>query len=264
MSEVSRWKKARVTGHFSWTERLFSLQVEAPEIRFTAGQFVSLALPAPEGSIEPMLARPYSFVNAPDSAANHAPHEFLIVELSQGMLSPRLALLREGDAIWIGNAYGFFVCDEVPAAPSLWMMATGTGIAPFLSLLRSDELWQKFEHVVLAHGVRWVEELVYPEVITAVQRERGGRFSYAPFVSRGIVNGERMDREKDFSGRITEALADSRLEKMAGRMIGKETAHVMLCGNPAMVEEVQQLLGERGMRRHRKRAPGQITTETYW
>jgi ferredoxin--NADP+ reductase len=264
MSEVSYWKKARVVAHFSWTERLFSLQVEAPEIRFIAGQFASLALPTPEGSIEPMLARPYSFVNAPDSTTSHAPHEFLIVELLQGMLSPRLARLREGDAIWIGNAYGYFVCDEVPAAPSLWMMATGTGIAPFLSLLRSDELWWKFGQVVLVHGVRRAEELVYSEVIAAVQRERGDRFSYAPFVSRGIVNGEWMDREKGFSGRITVALADGRLEKAIGRTIDKETTQVMLCGNPAMVEEVQQLLGERGMRRHRKRAPGQITTETYW
>jgi ferredoxin--NADP+ reductase len=264
VTEISHWKKAFVTGHFSWTESLFSLQIEAPEIRFTAGQFASLALPAPEGSVEPMLARPYSFVNAPSNAPDSAPHEFLIVELPQGMLSSRLARLREGDAIWIGNAYGFFVCDEVPAAPSLWMMATGTGIAPFLSMLRTDELWRKFERVVLVHGVRWAEELVYPKVIAAIQQERGDRFSYAPFVSRGAASGERADRKGHFSGRITRALADGQLEKTVGCAIDKETTQVMLCGNPAMVEEVQGLLGERGMRRHRQRAPGQITVETYW
>ncbi|MCL2310749.1 MAG: ferredoxin--NADP reductase [Proteobacteria bacterium] len=262
MTEISHWKKVRVTGHFLWTEHLFSLQIEAPEIRFTAGQFASLALPAAAGSVEPMLARPYSFVNAPNSA----PHEFLIVELPQGTLSPRLARLREGDDVWIGSAYGFFVCDEVPAAPVLWMVATGTGIAPFLSMLRTDELWQRFERVVLVHGVRWAEELVYPKVLAAVRMERDACFSYAPFVSRGAINGERANREtsRHFLGRLTTALADGRLEKAMGYTINKETAQVMLCGNPAMIEEVQRLLGERGMRRHRKRAPGQITTETYW
>jgi len=260
VTEALHWKKACVTGYHSWSDRLFSLRVEAPEIRFTAGQFVSLALPAPEGSAEPMLARPYSFVNAPASHKN-TPHEFLIAELPQGTLSPRLAQLREGDAIWIGSAYGFFVCDEVPAAPTLWMMATGTGIAPFLSMLRTEELWQKFERVVLAHGVRQAEELAYPEVIAAVQRERGARFFYAPFVSREISSPKNHGR---FSGRITTALADGQLEKAAGFAIDKDAAQVMLCGNPAMVEDVQRLLAERGMRRHRKRAPGQITVETYW
>ncbi len=246
-----------MTGRLSWAKHLFSLQVEAPGIRFTAGQFASLALPAPEGSVEPMVSRPYSFVNAPDST----PHEFLIVELPQGTLSPRLARLREGDAIWIGNAYGFFVCDEVPAAPVLWMMATGTGIAPFLSMLRTDDLWRKFTNVVLVHGVRRTEELVYPEVMAEIRQKRGACFFYAPFVSRGT-----MDDEKPgcLPGRITAALTDGRLEKAAGRAIDKETAQVMLCGNPAMIEEVQGLLGERGMRRHRRRMPGQITTETYW
>ncbi|MCL2872708.1 MAG: ferredoxin--NADP reductase [Betaproteobacteria bacterium] len=262
MTEASHWRKASVTGRHSWSDRLFSLRVDAPEIRFTAGQFVSLALPAPEGSAEPMMARPYSFVNAPNSAlSKKAPHEFLIAELSQGTLSPRLARLREGDAIWIGNAYGFFVCDEIPSAPTLWMMATGTGIAPFLSMLRTEELWQKFERIVLAHGVRQTEELVYPEVISAVRLERGERFFYAPFVSRETITSKNHGR---FSGRITTALADGQLEKAASLTIDKDTAQVMLCGNPAMVEDVQRLLSERGMRRHRKRAPGQITVETYW
>lgn len=257
-----------MAGRVAWTERLFSLQIEEPEIRFIAGQFASLALPAPEGSVEPMVARPYSFVNAPGNVPSSAPHEFLITEVPQGTLSPRLACLREGDDIWIGSAYGFFVCDEVPAAPVLWMMATGTGIAPFLSMLRTDEPWQKFGRVVLVHGVRWAEELVYPDIIVAVQRERGGRFFYAPFVSREAVDCGAVNREREnhpcFSGRITAALASGKLEKAVGHVIDKEMAQVMLCGNPAMVEEVQGLLGERGMRRHRKRAPGQITVEAYW
>ncbi|MDR2710804.1 MAG: ferredoxin--NADP reductase [Burkholderiales bacterium] len=261
MPEILHWKKARVVGRFLWAERLFSLRIEAPEVSFTAGQFVSLALPAPAGSVEPMLSRPYSFVNAPSSVQGGESHEFLIAELPQGTLSPRLAKLREGDAVWIGSAYGFFVCDEVPAADSLWMMATGAGIAPFLSLLRTDALWQKFPRVVLAHGVRQARELVYPEVIAAVQRERGERFFYAPFVSREVL---RPEQRGIFSGRITTALVDKQIEKAAGLALDKETAQVMLCGNPAMVEEVQRLLAERGMRRHRMRVPGQITVEAYW
>ena len=92
---MGKWVEGRVTGRRDWADNLFSLQVEAPEVVFTAGQFARLALPAPPGSPEPMLGRPYSFVNPPDAS----PHEFYIVTVPEGPLTPRLARLRVGDSL---------------------------------------------------------------------------------------------------------------------------------------------------------------------
>ena len=142
---MSKWVQGRVADKRQWSERLFSLQVAAPEVGFVAGQFARLALPAPEGSKEPMLGRPYSFVNAPQDA----PHEFYFNVLPEGPLSPRLAALNPGEPVWLlDRANGFFSMPEVPSAGALWCLATGTGLGPFLSILRTADPWDKFERVV--------------------------------------------------------------------------------------------------------------------
>ena len=98
-----------------------------------------------------MLGRPYSFVNPPGAP----PHEFYFNVVPDGPLSPRLAVLERGDPVWLlPNANGFFTIGEVPAAEVLWCLSTGTGIGPFLSILRTDEPWEKFGRVVLVHAVR--------------------------------------------------------------------------------------------------------------
>ena len=131
---MSQWLEGRVAARRDWTDSLHSLEVEAPELTFVAGQFARLALPAPPGEKDPMLGRPYSFVNPP-----HAPrHEFYFNVVPGGPLSPRLAALEAGDPIWLGaRANGFFSVPEVPQAEALWCLATGTGIGPFLSILRT-------------------------------------------------------------------------------------------------------------------------------
>ena len=133
---------------------------------FVAGQFGRLALPAPPGSKEEMLGRPYSFVNAPGTQ----PHEFYFVTVPRGPLSPRLAALEPGDPVWLlRTANGFFSVGEVPAADALWCLSTGTGLGPFLSILRTAEPWAKFGRIVLVHAVRYAEELTYR------RRDRGNR-----------------------------------------------------------------------------------------
>src|SRR6516225_3035074 len=142
---MASWIEGEVAGKRQWTDNLFSLQVAAPEVTFVAGQFARLALPAPPGSKEPMLGRPYSFVNPPHAA----PHEFYFIVLPDGPLSPRLATLDNGASVWmLPRANGFFSVSEVPEADALWCLATGTGIGPFLSILRTDEPWGKFGRVV--------------------------------------------------------------------------------------------------------------------
>jgi ferredoxin--NADP+ reductase len=251
---MSSWVEGRVAGLRRWTDNLLSLLVDAPEVTFTAGQFARLALPAPPGSKEPMLGRPYSFVNPP----HRQPHEFYFVVLPEGPLSPRLAHLDPGDPVWLlprGN--GFFTVEELPAGETLWCIATGTGVGPFLSILRTEAPWDKFDRVVLVHAARYGRELTYADAIGEIATAHPGAFTFVPVVSREPVSGA-------LPGRIPALIEDGRLEARAGIALSPENAHAMLCGNPGMVEDVQAVLNRRGMRRHRRREPGHYTLETYW
>ena len=162
--------------------------------------------------------------------------------------------IRSGSA---PRANGFFSIGELPAADALWCISTGTGIGPFLSILRTAEPWEKFARVVLVHAVRIAEDLAYPDVIAGVARAHPGAFAYVPVVSREAHPGA-------LPGRIPALIADGRLESRAGIALSPENSHAMLCGNPAMVDDVQATLAQRGMRRHRRKEPGHITLETYW
>jgi ferredoxin--NADP+ reductase len=251
---MAAWLEGRISGKQRWTSSLYSLKVSAPELRFVAGQFARLALPAPEGSKEPMVGRPYSFVNPP----HESPHEFYFNVVPGGPLSARLAALETGQTVWLApRANGFFSISELPAAESLWCISTGTGIGPFLSMLRTDDPWAKFARVVLVHAVRRAEDLTYRDVIDNVVEKRDGAFSYVPIVSREAHAGA-------LHGRIPALILDGQLEARARVALAPESAHAMLCGNPAMVEDVQDTLARRGMRRHRRKEPGHITLETYW
>lgn len=251
---MTKWVKAEVVGSRHWTDTLHSLLVAAPEVTFVAGQFGRLALPAPPGSAEEMLGRPYSFVNAPGTQ----PHEFFYVTVPGGPLSPRLAALVAGDPVWLlRGANGFFTIAEVPDAEALWCVATGTGLGPFLSILRTPEPWTKFGRVALVHAVRHGGELAYRDTIAAIAAAHPGAFVYVPFVSREAHPGA-------LSGRIPDAIRDGRLEARAGMPLAAESSHAMLCGNPAMVDDTQAALQARGMRRHRRKEPGHVTVETYW
>ena len=241
---MSTWLQGRVLENRQWTETLFSLRVEAPRLSFQAGQFVRIALDE--------VARPFSFVNAPDDPVL----EFYGVIVPEGPLSPRLAKLKAGDALQIAsNPAGFLVLSEVPDAQTLWLLSTGTGLAPFLSILRTEAPWQRFREVVLVHAVRHARELVYGEMISGLKAER--KLRYVSFVSREAAAGS-------LAGRIPAALRDGRLEAAAGLRLAAETSQVLLCGNPDMLKDAMAALAERGMRKHRRRAPGHVTTESFW
>ena len=201
-----------------------------------------------------MLGRPYSFVNAPGST----PHEFYFVTVPDGPLSPRLAALAPGESVWLlRTANGFFSVGEVPEADVLWCLATGTGVGPFLSILRTPAPWARFGRIVLVHAVRHANELAYRDVIGGIAVAHPGAFTSIPMVSRESYPDA-------LGGRIPEAIRDGRLESRAGLPLAAENSHAMLCGNPAMVDDTQLALAARGMRRHRRREPGHVTVETYW
>jgi ferredoxin/flavodoxin---NADP+ reductase len=247
---MSKWLEGRVVGQTRWTGRLCSLQVRAPLGPFEAGQFTKLALEVGGERI----ARPYSLVNPPGAE----PLEFYYNVVQDGPLSPRLAALGAGDAVHVApNPAGFLVLREVPEAENLWLISTGTGLGPFLSILRTEAPWQRFAKVLLVHAVRSAADQAYRDMIAGIARARGAQFEFVSFVSREAVEGA-------LAGRVTEAIRDGRLERAARAELSAARSHVMLCGNPAMVSDVTAALEERAMRKHRRRAPGHITVETYW
>jgi len=246
---MSSWLEGEVVEHLAWTEALFTLRVNVACPHFEAGQFARIALDVGGEKV----ARPFSFVNAPaDPVA-----EFYGIVVPQGPLSPRLAALRAGDRLWVAdNPSGFLVLSEVPAAPVLWMLSTGTGIAPFVSILRDGAVWRKYAQVVLVHGVRRAEELAYREEFAALAA-RNPAFRYLPMLSR-------EERPGMLAGRIPAAIDEGRLESAAGERLAADNAQVMICGNPDMLSDVITVLARRGMKKHRRRSPGQITTEAFW
>lgn len=240
----------RVISNTALTSRLYSLRVEANMPAFEAGQFVRLELTL-DGVKE---ARPYSLVNAPADAAL----EVFFNTVPGGRLSTALASLRSGDTIGVSRpATGFFTLDQTPAQRDLWMLATGTGLGPFLSILRTAALWKKFENVVLVHGVPRREELVYADVIRASTQAFRGRFAYISCVSR-------ENNPDGIHGRLTDALQRGELEQLSGRALTPADSAVMLCGNQAMITDMQALLAARQMHRHLRRKPGHYVTEQYF
>ena len=247
---MAEWIEGKIVANTHWTENLFTLQVEADINNFTAGQFTSLALDI-DGE---RIARPYSFLSSP----GQQPLEFFFYTATGGVLSNRLVELENGSPVWVKKqANGFFVLDEVPECKELWMLGTGTGVAPFLSILGTEEPWQRFEKIVLVYAVRKASDLRYQDRMAQLKANYPDRFFYQPFVSREQVTGA-------LDGRIPAALGDGRLEEAVGLQLNPECSHFMLCGNPDMVKDVTELLKEKGFRKNRRRTPGHITTENYW
>ena len=244
----TQWLEAKVLDNRHWTDTLFSLRVAGPSLAFEAGQFVRLAMDI-DGE---RIARPFSFVNPPADPV----HEFYGIVVPEGPLSPTLARLQPGDTLYLApNPAGFLVLSEVPDAETLWLVSTGTGIAPFLSILRTEAPWRRFRNVVLVHAVRRAKELVYRDLILEISRKQ--KLRYVSFVSREPHPGS-------LSGRIPAAVRDGRLERAAGLEIAPESSQVLLCGNPDMLKDATAALMERGLRKHRRRNPGQISVESFW
>ncbi|MEX2130395.1 MAG: FAD-binding oxidoreductase [Pseudohongiellaceae bacterium] len=247
---MSEWVEGKVVENIHWTESLFSLRVDAPVDPYTAGQFTSLALDI-NGE---RVARPYSFLSSPDES----PLEFFFYTAIDGILSNALIKLNPGDSLWVKKqAHGFFTLSEVPDARDLWMLGTGTGIAPFFSILKTTEPWSRFRNIVLVYAVRTQADLRYLELPERFARLYSDRFHFQAFVSRETVPGT-------LPGRIPAALADGSLERITGLELHPDHSQLMLCGNPDMVKDAVELLKARGFTKNRRRTPGHITVENYW
>lgn len=246
---MAEWIEGIIVARRAWTLHHISLRIEAGPVPFEAGQFVRVGLDV-DGV---RIGRPYSFVNAP-----HEPYvEIYFNIVPEGPLSPALAKLEVGDRLWLqrpGN--GFLTLSEVPLAQDLWLLATGTAIGPFLSILKTEVPWNRFNNVVLVHGVRTHDELAYRDLINELVTQHAPILQYIPVLSRERAPGA-------LYGRIPAQITSGALEQVCGLTIDPQSAHVMLCGNSNMIEDTSQVLFTRGLRKHRRREPGHLSTEKY-
>ena len=246
---MANWHRATVQQNHAWSDNLFSLKVDYPHGDFIAGQFVRLALEINGERVQ----RAYSLVNPP--GVDYA--EIYFTSVADGKLSPALATLQAGDSVDISYpASGFFTLEEVPQGEALWLISTGTGIGPFLSMLGTDAPWQRFNRIVLVHGVRWQRDLAYQSLIQQLQQQHPGQLDYVPVVSRESVQGT-------LQGHLTQHLQNGAIQAQTGVPINPHS-QVMLCGNPQMISECKTWLLEQGLEKNLRRKPGQITTEQYW
>lgn len=244
-----KWTPSVVTQKTVWSEGLFTLTIEAPEVSpFEPGQFLQLGLQLPEGHVH----RPYSVAS---------PHgrslEFFIVLVEDGRLTPHLWNKKVGDPLDVSaKAAGSFTLSHCPEASVLWLVGTGTGLAPYIAMLRTDAPWQRYSKIVVVHGVRHATDLAYQQELASYKTRYGDRFEAIPVVSRQDVPGA-------LSGRITTCISNGSLEAAAQQVFTPDCC-VMMCGNPDMLDDMETLLGQRGIKRHKAKEPGQIVVERYW
>ncbi|MGA4632577.1 ferredoxin--NADP reductase [Pseudomonas solani] len=239
------------------TPSLFTLRTTRdPGFRFRAGQFARLGVTKADGST---VWRAYSMVSAP-----HDEHlEFFSIVVPGGEFTSELSRLAEGDTLLIDKqAFGFLTLDRFIDGRDLWLLATGTGVAPFLSILQDLEVWQRFERILLVYSARHESELAYQPLIAGLKELEhlegvADKLTYIPVVTREQVPGA-------LNGRITTLIENGELERAAGLALTPEHSRVMLCGNPQMIEDTRAVLKARNMNLALTRKPGQVAVENYW
>lgn len=247
---TEKWIQGEVISVKHWTESLYSIRINAPDVNFIAGQYTKISLTIDNEEI----SRPYSFVNSP----NEDFLEFYSVSVPNGPLSTALQKLKGGDSINVSpRGNGFLILNEIPNIDNIWMLATGTAIGPYLSILNTKDSWNKFKKVILVHAVRYEKELTYQKNISFLKEKYGDRFIYISYVSR-------EDSKYSLKGRIPQHITNGLLENKANIKISPDNTHVMICGNPEMVKDTTTELKKIGLKKHRRSSPGHITTENYW
>jgi len=244
-----KWIQGKVVGQTEWAPGLFSLFIEIAAFDFLAGQFIQVSMDE-----EQKLFRPYSLLNAP--AENVLEIYYTLVK--HGALTPKLATLSPNDKVWVSaKASGRFVLNEVDSADILWCFATGTGLGPFISILKTKTPWERYRKIVLAHSVRYINELTHQLQVESWLENHSTKFHWCPIVTREPSKHARQLR-------ITALLQNGELEAAIGVSLDKTNSQVMLCGNPSMVLDVTSSLTQRGLKTSHPKDKGQITIENYW
>ncbi|BAC24421.1 fpr [Wigglesworthia glossinidia endosymbiont of Glossina brevipalpis] len=248
---MTEWVPGKIIKVKNWTDRLFSIILHAPISPFIAGQFAKLKLNINEKYIQ----RAYSYVNAPKD--NNL--EFYLVETKLGKFSPVLKSLNTGQKILITkNSSGSFILEMIPDCKNLWMIATGTAIGPYLSILQQGEDLNRFEKIILIHAVRFYKDLSYVEKIYNLKKIYKNKLFVQLIVSREKT-------KNTLFGRIPELINNGNLERSLKIYIDLKDTHVMLCGNPNMIHDTYSCLNKKfKMTKNYQNKVGNITSELYW
>lgn len=275
-------QKVTVLSKTTWTPNLFSFTVSRPDsFKFTAGQFVRLGVNPSQlqyykqqsgasdnannetivSALDEDIFRAYSIVSSPFDEVL----EFFSIVIPDGAFTSQLQHLKVGDELLLNTMpFGFLTLAryQKPFPKDLWLLATGTGLAPFLSMLQDLKTWEDYEHIVLAYSARSTDELAYVETIERLQEDFGSlvdnpaTLTFIPIVTRESVEGALTER-------LPKLLLDGTLQKRAGIELNIDSTHVMLCGNPDMVEDTKETLKSLGLVMNR-RGEGNIAVENYW
>jgi ferredoxin--NADP+ reductase len=224
-----------------WNDSLFSFKTTRdPSLRFRNGHFVMIGL---QVAGKPLL-RAYSV-----ASANYEENlEFLSIKVPDGPLTSRLQHLKPGDTVLVGRKpTGTLVIDDLTPAPHLYLFGTGTGLAPFMSIVRDPETYERFEKIVLVHGVREVSELAYADYL---QTDLPGNDFFGEMVRERLIYYPTVTREPFRNrGRITELIERDKLTDDIGLPpLSPANDRAMLCGSPAMLADTRALLDARGFR----------------
>lgn len=252
-----KWREERIIRQWHWTPKLVSFRTTRdPGFHFVPGRYARLGLAEPGAET---VWRPFSMV----SAASDDFLEFLAVLIDGGEFSRRLAVLGVGDPVLVEKpSFGFLTLNELAPGETLWLFASGSGLGPFMSILRDQAPWRIFKHLVVVHSVRYAADLAYRQDIVAMREAHaaigvGADLHYFPVVTREQIPGMP-------SARIPQLIENGRLESAAGIPLESVNSRAMVCGNPELAQEMRRLLKARGFTTSRRGVPGQMAFEKYW
>ena len=256
-AKASPFHELEVLWVHHWTDQLFSFRIRRPEdFRFRSGEFVMLGLPGEDGA-KPVL-RAYSIA----SPCWDEQLEFLSIKVPDGPLTSRLQKIQPGDTVLMGRKpTGTLVLDALTGGDRLWLIGTGTGLAPWLSVARDPDTYSRFGQVIVCHTVRNVADLTYRDFFTSgihddplIGDEAKAQLTYYPTVTR-----ERFQTP----GRITDRIRSGDLFADLGLPAGfsPKTDRVMLCGSMAMIKETAELLDGYGLKEGSNAEPGDYVLE---
>lgn len=251
---MSAFQEETILTVHHWTDRLFSFTTTRdPSLRFSNGHFTMIGLPV---NGKPLL-RAYSIVSA-----NYEEHlEFLSIKVPDGPLTSRLQHIQPGDKLIVGRKpTGTLLIDYLRPGKRLYLLGSGTGLAPFLSVARDPDTFERFEKVILVHGVRQISELCYHDYLTQVlpQHEALGEW-----VTNQLLYYPTVTRE-DFvnQGRITTVLENGQLTSRLG-LPDLNPAHdrIMICGSPGLNKDMRSILDAMGFQEGNTTKPGDYVVE---
>jgi len=251
---MSNLNQQTVLSVHHWTDTLFSFTcTRDASFRFENGQFSMVGL---EVDGKPLI-RAYSM-----ASANYEENlEFLSIKVQDGPLTSRLQHLKVGDQVLIGKKpTGTLVIDNLLPGKVLWLLSTGTGLAPFMSVIKDPEVYERYDRVVLTHTCRFIDELAYKEYIT---QSLPNHEHIGELISEKLVYYPTVTRQEFANrGRITDLIENGKLfEDLGLQPFSVENDRIMLCGSPHMLKDTRELLNSRGFDEGSHSKPGHYVIE---